>query len=983
MSINFPNSPAVDQLYTTPDGASFVWNGTQWVGFSSTVNLNLSILNPLLVKDSGTIVGTVTAINFADYLDVTYSNNEIDVDVNQVWTEAEGGIYRLGNVGVGTTNPVCSLEIGSPGGSGRLLKVNGGVEIAGLTTIATTGTEGYLTIGGPTAQNGFWIGYNKGSTNLVFGRNSGENIGVDARRNIFIGDRTGRDVTSNTASDNIMLGAYAGLSYQNSDNNIFIGNGVGNDNRLTSLTGSYNVIIGPTGGSGAVWDQNDESELLLPPNPQGTHQLVIGAGNTAWIHGNSQFNIGFGTNNPSARLDVVGGARVTGIATVSELKVGIGHTNARLSNAGLELHVDESDNPSLIYFESYSPGGDPTAITLRAPQGALSYNLVFPATSGNPTDLLTTDGNGNLSWSNPIRWYDTQTGIHTTYKVSIGTTNATSELTVQGNVEVSGVVFAGGFSGPGIVTSIIAGSNISINQSSGAVTISASGGPNGSSQWVTTNTGIHTLSNVGIGTTIAGNTLTVSGVTSTTNLRVSGVSTFTGAAAFETTTHTNATVSNTLEVDGQSWLDGGALIGPRSSGTAPVGIDTNGNINATGITTTGRLNVGVGGTILTTTSSGRVGIKTTNPTSDLHVQGTVSVSGVSTFSNAVRVSTNDFHVGLITSGVGTDYGLLIDSDNGQVISNNSGVNGGYYLRSNGLPTWYVDHAGRQFNTGRLEVGPNISTPNVRLETSGNANFAGIITASQFVGNGARLVGVGSTVQVRYVSYDANLNTAVADVFSKANYGPINWVFVQVVGGGGGGASASSSGGGGSGAVNQRLFRAQDLPDNCTVLAGAGGTGGFNSAGGNGSESYFEIAVDNYLRANGGRGGSSNVGGAGGENFIITTAALNNGAGGYFSAAGGNGQTGSGGNSMFGPSGGGGGGNTAAGVGGTTRSLGSLNLAAGIGVTSVYGGMGKGGNGGIGTATASNGGFPGGGGGGTGANGNAGKGAGGCVRIWMW
>ncbi len=987
MSINFPNSPAIDQIYTTPDGASFVWNGKQWVGFSSTVDLNLSILNPLLVKDFGTVVGTVTAINFTHYLDLTYANNEVEVGVNHLWIESEGGIYRIGNVGIGTTNPSCALELGTPGIGGALFKTNGGVQITGLTTIATTSAEGYLTIGGENATTGVWVGYNQDKSNLVFGQSSGRNVGVNARRNIFIGDQSGRDITNASASDNIILGAYAGLSYQNSNNNVFIGNGVGNDIRSTSLSGSYNVIIGPTGGGGSVWDQNDDSVLLLPPEPQGSHQLVVGSGNTAWIYGNSSFNIGLGTHTPSTRLDVFGGARVTGITTLSELEIGIGHTYAKLSSSGLHLNLDESNNSSLIYLESYFPGGNSRTITLRAPEGAQNYNLVLPSTSGNASELLTTDGNGNLSWTNPIRWYETQTGIHTTYKVSIGTTNATSELTVQGNAEISGTVFAGAFSGPGIVTSIIAGSNISIDQSSGAVTISATaGGMGGSSQWVTNVSGIHTLSNVGIGTTIAGDALTVSGVTSTTNLRVSGVSTFSGNSIFGTTTHTNATISSTLEVDGQAWLDGGALFGPRSLGTAPVGIDTNGNVNITGITTTNRLSVGVGGTILTTTSSGRVGIKTSNPTADLEVRGTISVSGISTFSDSVRVATNsnaDFHVGFITSGVGTDYGLLVDSVSGQLISNNSGTNGGYYLRTNGTNTWYVDQAGRQFNTGRIELGPNISTPNTRLETSGNANFAGILTASQFVGNGSSLVGVGSTVQVRYVSYDANLNTAVASIFSKGDYGPINWVFVQVVGAGGGGSSAASAGGGGSGAVNQRLFRAQDLPANCTVVAGAGGTGGYNSAGGNGSESYFEIAIDNYVRANGGRGGSSNVGGAGGENFVITTAALNNGAGGYFSAAGGNGATGSGGNSLFGPSGGGGGGSTSAGVGGTTRSLGSFNIATGIGVTSLYGGMGRGGNGGIGSARGSNGGFPGGGGGGTGVGGTAGFGAGSCVRIWMW
>ena len=55
----------------------------------------------------------------------------------------------------------------------------------------------------------------------------------------------------------------------------------------------------------------------------------------------------------------------------------------------------------------------------------------------------------------------------------------------------------------GIVTSITAGSGILVNQSTGSVTISATGGGGGGgeSYWVSTAAGIHTFSNVGVGTT--------------------------------------------------------------------------------------------------------------------------------------------------------------------------------------------------------------------------------------------------------------------------------------------------------------------------------------------------------------------------------------------------------------------------------------------------------------------------------------------------
>jgi hypothetical protein len=57
------------------------------------------------------------------------------------------------------------------------------------------------------------------------------------------------------------------------------------------------------------------------------------------------------------------------------------------------------------------------------------------------------------------------------------------------------------------------------------------------------------------------------------------------------------------------------------------------------------LEVGIGGTVITTLSSGSVGVGTTNPTSKLHVVGDVSVSGILTAgdfnsTSDIRLKTN-------------------------------------------------------------------------------------------------------------------------------------------------------------------------------------------------------------------------------------------------------------------------------------------------------------------------------------------------------
>lgn len=781
MSINFPNSPALNQVYTSPNGSSFFWNGVQWVGFSSSVTLNINTV-PLRVEDNATVVGTaITSINFGNYLDVSYASNRVTVDVNNVWTESNtGNLYRLNsNVGIGTTNPRFKLEVGEIGYAGTAIYVNGGIKATGMVTFTTNADfvydgRGYLTLGGENAVDGLVVGYYKDKTNIVLGHSAGGGTGINtlSRRNIFIGEETGLNISSSGASENIYIGAYAGGSYSDANNNIFIGNGVGNSPSAPSLSGSYNVMIGPTGGSGLSYDPNNSSALRLPPIQQGSYQLVIGAGNTAWIHGNSSFNIGLGTNAPNAKLHVSGGTIVTGVTTTSDLNIGIGYTNVRLYSGGIDLNIDAGNNSTKLNFYSYYPGSDPHAISIQAPAGADIYNLVLPLTNGAQYEALTSDGNGNLSWAYPSKWYPTATGIYTGSTVSIGTQDVLGTLTVNGTGNISGILTAGSFYGngstlSGIVTSLVAGTNIGISTSSGQVTISAS--LNVPTYWTATATGIHTTSRIGIGTTNATNALTVSGVTSTTQLYVTGISTLGSLSVNQSTItpSTTLTVAGNLSVNDDLTVNSGypgigvviqgSDYGGQSTGFYRARVDdlsgnkteamvigrfqnlnayrlyndgsilTNGDIS---LVNGANLSVGTAGTVIITTGIGSVGIGTSIPQDRVHITGSTLID------NSVRVgniANGEFRVGQILTGLGTLPGLLVSSTNGSVISNNTGSSGGYYLRTNGINRWYVDNLSNQFGTGRFQLGPNVASPQINLETSGNASFTGIVTATTFSG----------------------------------------------------------------------------------------------------------------------------------------------------------------------------------------------------------------------------------------------------------
>ena len=227
--------------------------------------------------------------------------------------------------------------------------------------------------------------------------------------------------------------------------------------------------------------------------------------------------------------------------------------------------------------------------------------------NSNFDDIYTYFGDGtNLTFTGGVssQWVTTGVGIHTLSNVGIGTTNprfklevgavgaSGTTLFVNGDARVTGIVTIGPASitlngisniinvGSGItingstgsisatsivlggttltgaaVTSITAGSGISVDQSTGNVTITATGG--GSSQWVTTAAGIHTLSNVGIGTTNPRFKLEVGAVgASGTTLFVNGDARVTGIVTIGPASITLNGITNIINVGTGLTLDG-------------------------------------------------------------------------------------------------------------------------------------------------------------------------------------------------------------------------------------------------------------------------------------------------------------------------------------------------------------------------------------------------------------------------------------------
>jgi hypothetical protein len=301
-------------------------------------------------------------------------------------------------------------------------------------------------------------------------------------------------------------------------------------------------------------------------------------------------NVGIGTTNPTSKLTVVGDANISGVLTVSNGIQGIGIQSGGISiTAGILTALNFvgagnsfSYNAGTKTIDIDIGGGQFTrgtsTFTATAGQTSFSVNYTpnfidvflngvrltsseFTATNG--TSVVLTDAafvddiidvvvfqNSGLfdgsKWSaidinNPVSG--------NIYKlngnVGIGTTNATSKLTVSGNVNVSGVVTAtGGFNlgiqsgGISVTTGVLtalnfigAGNSFSYNAGTKTIDIDIGGG-----QWTYTNTSntatsnIYRLNgNVGIGTTSGNARLDIEGVlgvdTTVTGITTTAIST--------------------------------------------------------------------------------------------------------------------------------------------------------------------------------------------------------------------------------------------------------------------------------------------------------------------------------------------------------------------------------------------------------------------------------------------------------------------------
>ena len=294
----------------------------------------------------------------------------IDLQVSLDGKASQAVVNQKSNIASPTftgvvTLPVTTIE-GITIGTGNVV----GASTGATNTVMGKYSSGTNTTGHSSVIMGFEAYQNNttGSNNIAIGRNAMIS-NVEGYANVAVG---GSALNNNNANANTGLGYQAMYNNTSGTNNTAIGSFAG----LGMTTGSHNVVIGTsntsvssfvklgitTGSYNTILGANVSG---LAPGTSNNIILADGQGNRR-INVDAVGNVGIGTNNPTAKLEVNGNAKISG-------------------NLNSTNRVTASEMVS-----GY----------LAADVLVLGDNLAYAHPSVGLGKVLTSDAVGNASWGN-------------------------------------------------------------------------------------------------------------------------------------------------------------------------------------------------------------------------------------------------------------------------------------------------------------------------------------------------------------------------------------------------------------------------------------------------------------------------------------------------------------------------------------------------------------------------------------------------------
>ncbi|MEM9929859.1 MAG: tail fiber protein, partial [Bacteroidota bacterium] len=313
-------------------------------------------------------------------------------------------------------------------------------DVAGTEVLSMSRTANNLTI----------IEVPNNESNLFIGAEAGQNVSASNGRNTFIGNRAGRSNTTggtnvyigdgaasnnSTGSSNVIIGRAAGAGNFGSSN-VLVGKQAAFENRLGSditaigslsgqgSSGSGHVFIGNRSGSFATGDNKLYIENTISNSP-----LIYGEFDNDLVRINGDLQVTGTVPVPIEVADADNDTRIQVEEAADEDKI-------RFDVAGREILVLETNQ---LTFQAIGATADPVGMDFITHDGAVnsirysnqleinpsadSYTMDFhvsgnqtlrlagdgrveineeyklPRADGNAGDVLTTNGNGNVSWS--------------------------------------------------------------------------------------------------------------------------------------------------------------------------------------------------------------------------------------------------------------------------------------------------------------------------------------------------------------------------------------------------------------------------------------------------------------------------------------------------------------------------------------------------------------------------------------------------------
>tara|TARA_Y100000004_G_scaffold123594_1_gene138946 strand:+ start:5933 stop:9067 length:3135 start_codon:yes stop_codon:yes gene_type:complete len=678
------------------------------------------------------------------------------VGIQGQWLKNSVGVHTSNNVGIGTTNPLTAVGAGNTFvlhvgivtanyfyGDGRYL-TNVGVAVS--TSAPSNPVEGNLwwnenlgrgfiyydaanawvdfaPAGG--GGGGIGIGGGGGGSGTGFFSNQQTNSGIHTTAlNVGIGTTNPRFqlevgpvgaagtslwVNGNARVTGILTVGTGSIVLDGDENRITVGAGVTIDtNGVVAGLGTVNYIdathINATGVVTATSFEGDGSGLT-------------GISSAYWEKTTAGINtssaVGIGVTNPAGMLEVQKSGIPAIISNYNDSK----HLQMSVGDNGGGFNVT-TGNFFAIQHQPYADRGSDNNLTerFRITSGGditIGGDVTAAAFSGSGAGLTGLSA-AQLTGALPAIDGSALTGV-TAVGTGISVQDSGSQI--------------------GVAATINFGANLSVSPvSAGIVTVTANGGAGFFAQ---TSVGIHTLSSVGVGTTNPTEPLTVAGLTSTSDLHVTGIATITEAivgsavtinsggivAGLSTFNNFNSTHINAGIITATSVVVGSGVT-VNASGLNVAGIATaltfSGQVSS-GVGTFTTLKVGTGGTVVNALATGSVGVATTNPVSTFQVErfgvqtgfGTfAATAGVTTFIDSFTISSTDFRT--------AEYTVHVESASSIQAQK-------VLVMQNGSTAYSQEWAVMSHPDLLVSIGATVSSGAVRLNVTPETGVSGIIT----------------------------------------------------------------------------------------------------------------------------------------------------------------------------------------------------------------------------------------------------------------